>query len=42
MDIDLINPAVAEVRPDPAAAECYERLRPVVDRVAEAVIGLGQ
>jgi sugar (pentulose or hexulose) kinase len=42
LDIDLINPAVAEVRPDPAAAECYERLRPVVDRVAEAVIGLGQ
>lgn len=42
VDIDLINPAVAEVTPDPAAAECYRRLRPVVDRVAEAVIGLGQ
>ena len=42
VDIDLINPEVAEVRPDPAAAECYRRLGPVVDRVAEAVIGLGR
>lgn len=38
--LDAIDPAENEIVPDPALVERYDALRPVADRVAEAVLSL--
>jgi xylulokinase len=39
-DLDRINPVVTTTRPDPSLAKRYRDLRPLVDRVADGVLGL--
>ena len=39
--LERLDPAGNEVLPDPFLVERYEAIRPVADRVAEAVLGLG-
>jgi xylulokinase len=39
-ELDRINPVVATTRPDASLAKRYRDLRPLVDRVADGVLGL--
>lgn len=41
LDVDAINPVVAEVAPDAAAVASYRRLRAAADEAAAAVLALG-
>lgn len=41
LDLDQLDPVVEEVEPDPESVACYAALRPGVERVASAAIGLG-
>jgi xylulokinase len=40
LELDRINPVVATTRPDASLARRYRDLRPLVDRVADGVLGL--
>jgi hypothetical protein len=40
LELDRINPVVATTRPDASLAKRYRDLRPLVDRVADGVLGL--
>ncbi len=41
LSLDQLDPVVAEIEPDPAGVDLYRALRPVADRVAEALLDLG-
>jgi xylulokinase len=40
VDVDRINPVVATTAPNPSLAKRYRELRPLVDRVADGILGL--
>jgi len=40
LELDRINPVVTTARPDPSLAKRYREIRPLVDRVADGVLGL--